>query len=761
MKGLFLSLLPSLSLIGYDVTDEVNAHKPASQDITGVYHVELLDVSGSMSRDIKGMFQNVIEEIRAYPAGDVVSVFIFSSPGDNRCIVHEVPLDSPEAYESVEATLYQHAHTLGSTEFSGVITQAVNYIEARAAKYWAFPVSVRFYTDGQPCVYNIQGEIRKTLDALNIMQASIREALFVAYGNYPDVPLMSRMAAAVGGTLARAVDLQQFRTIRQDFLADSSSNESRLSFRVPADSTDIVFSINGDTIVQYSPAADGTIFFTPNAKTKRQRVYVLTNRPIHEGLTALTQLTEAQVRGESSSREYMVKGVYASGILLNQQGRTSDATEVFSKYLGDVETVNRLLNAWAAREHADVEASIRHFMSRPKSRLQKGYVLNCLGAESTYTVLDALKTAEEDPNCLFYPHLKNKDGTNRMKYHSISRKKTFEDESLKDRFEFNPNYGAPIRLEFTDKRANVGTNNWYDGTLKLKDEPTSILSGIKWPTGQSRTYNFIVDGIANIDSVPMSMSETAYMEFCTYGLLDIDPESPDYCGSVWEAGRIYTVNLRAVPTIDRARAKAATDPKALCTMLFNETKLFAEWRVAKYFLDKVETRAARESKAWGEALSDENIEFLKSNGLHPERGFQPKMKNCPSVDSYESKEFYVLIAGLSNWSPVEEILEKVKLGKKLTFNESLQNDAIEAYWKNISKEDGDIQVIKLNKWKTQADVARTKLQRQIRERIIALVGTNRRLDDMGQGDVKEYIFDMPSYPKLKFTVTYKKQTIVI
>lgn len=604
---------------------------PATQNKakTPKNHIFIIDRSGSMSGLIKTVVDNVASQITQLPDNDYVSVGWFSGEGSFGWIVKGASLTDKNG---VVQMLNSYKSVLGTTCFSEILEdcdKSLADLSKLAPEFCLF-----FLTDGYPVVSNYTTEEAKVQGVLTKLSKRLNAALFVGYGEWYNKDFMTSMARWSSGILCHSSNISDIaESVRQ---YDGVSGASpKISVPVPA-TTKLAFVPNFETgAVSLLEPVNNTISLPENSFS----LLVLSEEPNNGPLTEAEQ--------------------YASALALFQAGY-DDLTISLLGAIGDIFYTNEVANAFTNNERGRVETRLAKAVYDEKYRFPYGKQPGCAPRDDQFCLLNLLDILARYGAELLLDHpdfVYNRVG--------VSTK---------------PKEGSPVfhkdkevRAPFDDvvwsgERLNLSLRTRQTGYISLGNEAAKFGLDNKFNTYRWRNYTLIKDGRPNVSSLPVSMNSTT----ATIIKNEIGERiSQNDDGS-------YTINLKELPTINRAMAYGNRSLNTLCGQVLHEIELQAKYKVLngayKEYVDDL-----REL----EMFSQEQEDFLVSMGIG-RNGFSPAVEQEPPSDFYVCKEFHIDPSGLSSLPSIKDVRAKLAATTKLTKGQSIIAKGLEWYDNTVS-----------------------------------------------------------------------------
>lgn len=657
-------------------------------------HIWLYDRSGSMYNELDKVAQDLKDKSKQIPHGDTISLGWFSGEGQFNFILKGFKVTSDSDFSILDKIIDKNKTTLTTTCFSEILHDTSKVIEDLSVFSERF--SVMFMTDGYPIVSNYSKEIESIFEAISKIEGKVTSSYMIGYGNYYNRDLMLDMAERLGGSLIHSQNLPQFSIALQDLIEKSSDSQPKLKveFKTVKPNKGVIFSLAGNSLNTYKQKEDDSIGFTPNAENNF--VYFLTDK-ITSGMEEVT-INENDIL-RPSKKSSIISALYGAACLLNQKTKTDLAIDTIAS-LGDKHFVDLLTNAFTNSEHGLAEAELREAMVDTQKRIPSGYDTKYLPPEDSFCLLDLLETLMRDSESYFYPYNPN------FKYNRIGTKTV----TIGKFPEFKPEDNVKCSfgdLSWNKTMLNLSLLAKIKGTVNLKTGYKALGLNKTYPTIIFRNYTIVKDGLLNMATLPVSMSETSLKKLQSQGILT---------GYKFEKDHIYDLPLNTIPVMNRSIAKNNTSATDLAEKSVKLIQLEGIMKVLKNYAEELELATGSKSESF-KGLSDEQVNFLEENGI-TKNGFSPKTEKADAVDFYMAKEFSIDIKGCSSLPKVSDVKAKIATGKNLTTSQLLLKAGLDLIDANPTKTSSDsvklswvedlIQQTKAEQLKTRFKIQKTK-----------------------------------------------------
>ena len=167
-----------------------------------------------------------------------------------------------------------------------------------------------------------------------------------------------------------------------------------------------------------------------------------------------------------------------------------------------------------------------------------------------------------------------------------------------------------------------------------------------------RNYAIVKDGILNVRVLPISMSKASFDKLQEVGCIAKH--------IAWKPEGVYSVDLSAMPIMNRKIAEGKTSANWLAHKVLQEAKLEGDLKVLRYWKGLSDRGFTS-----GGPLLPAQVDYLKKFGV-TSNGFNPPSTDEPATDFYEAREFAIKLKGMQKLPKVEDVIKKMEENKKLT-----------------------------------------------------------------------------------------------
>lgn len=649
----------------------------ASAPLPPITHrIFVCDASGSMSGDLPTLRRHLKGGMaKVMHAHDTATIVWFSGKGQFGIVAEAASVRDAADLQAMSDAIDRYMRPTGLTGFLEPlqevrrIVKRLNSINPEAA------FSLTFMSDG----YDNQWSRVEIMKAVEELAPGLSASTVVEYGWYANRPLLVSMAEALGGTYVFAKDSGDFLPILDASMSGNVAGVARREVELAGTPLHgVVFAPSDTGLTTWAPDASGKVRVSANIPS----LYMLSTSPVGETL-ALGDPRQAD--------EDLVTGLYAAAVAMSQRMLSDEVLAVLSA-LGDVRLIELFAACFGKQQYSIFREEAMRAASVTEQRWQAGYDPKAVPADDSYTVLELLSDLSSDEG--------NKLRTDSplWDYSPIGRKTVFGGDVLKEEtrealadaiaaasrtgdldaisdavkaaqagavkeyaFTRTVENGTPMtNLVMHESRPNISIQTRQEGFLELgADGPVHGLPE-RVPGHVFRNYAVVRDGILNVETLPLSLSEE------THALL----KNHNMVKEIWQKDRVYAVSILGLPIINRRMVKSAVSgARTLFSLEWELLKAQAASKVYKEF----ENRHAPRSRSQGmEGLYGvDAAAWLKDIGL-TDGGWNPKRVVSEVTDVYIGRELKVSIKGMSSLPPVAKVEEAMDQSKKpLTVSQAI------------------------------------------------------------------------------------------
>ena len=711
----YLSITPSLCLVEQEIPQKATSVRPDTLN-----HLWLYDRSGSMCGLLSRLADDLIVRAKELPVGDTISLGWFSGQGQFNFILKGFRITDQKDYTILERTINQNKTTIGCTCFSEILHDTEKVVSDLSVISPNFALC--FFTDGYPVVSNYSREIESIQDAIKKLNGKIGASLLVGYGDYYNKDLMSDMAERLGGALCHSSDLPSFDVSLTDFISGARDGGDRIVVEIETKNPQIVFGVNGKMVNIFSLDSNNEVRVTASKKGK-DVVFALAKTPPHGAKEV--KLTDKTAKSSDS----LVRGAYAAAYALTQRTKTDLALEVLGA-IGDKEMIDRVTNSFTPAEYGVAEAAIQTAMASPSKRFAKGRDTDYLPPADAFCLLDALDVLLSDRKAFFYPY---NDG---FVYRRVGR--SAETQPGYPQFQANDDVRCAISsLTWNSSRLNLSVLANILGKIDLQAKPVveggevvtpaSVGLADVYPTYVWRNYTLVRDGFLNVQNLPVSMSQKSFSILQNAGMI---------VGAWGDEQTVHILDLSAIPVVNRKIAEGRTSASMLCRSAMKEIELKAAVKTYKWALKKDDGEETALT-----TFSELQRALLAANGIDKNNAFSPPSVPVKTDDYYDAKTFEIKAKGLSSIPKIDNVVAKMKDGKKLTPAETLVSRTLQLIESSTKRLEDAVRDRWLEKQVETAMLAMRTVRREIQETKFATLLGKKWFDEFSSRDENRLTVD--------------------
>ena len=624
---------------------------------TKVHRIFVIDCSGSMYGElpkVRSQLKNKLPQLTNI--GDTVSLVWFSGRGEAGILQEAVAIRSLTDFTHLNSAIDKWIKPMCLTGFVDPL-KLVNDI-ATKVRGTGF-ISMMLMTDG----YDNQWKESEILAATKNLD--VDAVTLVEFGYNCNRALMIKMAEEVGGALLFSESFEQYDVTFSELLSKPIRSGKKCSVTLDASAPlgYAVYRGEGDDIISVV-VTDGKVL-------------------LPESVSSFSYVSDAPNKA-------FINEVYLVAYTTAQRMLGNETIELLGQ-TGDVKFIEMFCNCFSKQDYSEFQVEFKKAIFDYESRYVFGCDYNAVPKADAFTVLDLLDLLASDGGNLFHPnsdHFKyerigvardQKNATvsedekeailEKMKLAKTKEELDIANKELTDllagkvEYKFIPDDedgGYPIDMTFNETRPNVSIRVRVAGYIDIGTEHKGLPQ--QFATYIYRNYAMIKDGIkhSSMNCLPFELTEETFAIIQSQGML---------VGETWEAGRVYLLEAKKLPVINRAMAQSIS-AKEFFEMSAELNIIQSEQKVYNTFFKNNFTKA---SEGFSMLYKAEDVEWLKSIGISEFNGFNPPSVKGEVKDVYIAKEFNVKIAKCSSIPTInEKLFDKIdKTPEKITLSESL------------------------------------------------------------------------------------------
>lgn len=668
-----------------------------------VDHVTIVDASGSMWDDLPRVRAHLKAKWATLTnAGDTMTLLWFSGPG--QCGI---------LFEAIEPSLTTQAgidraidklQPVGLTSFKDPLV-LVTAVLGRLTKLRGKKPTTNLFFMSDGC-----DKCSRRADILALMKglsADVSSATMVSYGYYADLPLLTGMAEAVGGTVISSTNFRDYEpTFEKSMRKTGKGGPSKVQLVLDAPPVGgFVYAFdNGDII---TPGVDALAGGRAGTSLPSYVTDVFYLSEVAVGKSAkLSSIAKEAGEGHAltSPQSTALSGAYALLSLFAQRIQPKIVWEVL-RTLGDVRMIDDFFICFGKQRYVaftqDAKAA-----TFGEARYVRGYDPARAPREDAFTLLDLLDQMEADPririlsesDAFVYSRIGRKAVS---KHEMLTVKESKEVDRVLDEMKAKTadrrvspllsgldeldkilrNRTKPLKFHLDKEQAergystddlvrnaslaNLSTRIKQTGYVDLSEEPDvpehlrKLLPG-RIQTYRYKTYTWMKDGLVHIDAVPLSVPKDVLDKFIAEGIFD---PSTEPVLTVGDEHRIV-LNVKKIPIITQRMVKAVS-AASMAEKEWELLNLQAAFKVYNFYTPP------RESKGFVQVFGAEAAKWLQDRGLTDFNGYRADTADAPATDKYVVRELNIKIPGFSSLPEVEDTRERMANEQKIAKDPSL------------------------------------------------------------------------------------------
>jgi len=775
----------------YLVQDPINTNKETTKKAAPgpVNHIAVIDCSGSMYSDLPKIRQQMKNKLpKLLKENDTISIVWFSGRGQYGTLIEGEKVAGLTDLQQIHGAIDRWLKCVGLTGFKEPLIEVKALCE-RVSKLNSGAFSLFFMSDG--C--DNQWSRNDILAAIEQTAPSLSSATFVEYGYYADRPMLTAMAEKAGGQLIFSDSFDRYEAVFEEAVTKQVIGGPRIEHSLP--NADFVggfcWSVGEGEVIAYK--IDGNKVSVPESL---DQVFFLSPGPVGQ-VHAFDMEYVSKVCWETPAATNAVSpsyfdAVYA-GISLFATRMKPEVVKPLLKASGDVYFIEQFANCFGKQAYSKFMDEAKAAAFNSTKRFQNGWDPTRVPRDDAFTVLGMLQLlSKDDDNRILFAHEKfsySRIGRGRVDSNTVLTQEE-QDEiaelqaqltttkdpkavakisaritEISDKPEALKFVADPAKeaegysissLTFNEDRPNVSVLVTKEGTVDLsvrKDKPKTVPDVIK--TKVFRNYTIIKDGLVNVETLPMKLSNETQAELknlVATGLMPNDVVETD------PATGVTLIHFSKLPVINAMMTKAVS-AKALFTKQYETLQAKARQKVLNSFY-KEEFPDEVKGDGWKETFGEEAVSWLKEQGLTEYSGFSPKSVQAEATDFYMGKELPVKLKGLSSLPSLKDVRAKRESGK-LNASAKLMDPSVTEVEKVLASKKGDDLKAWLDGEKKQATAEARRLMFEMAQDKFAVIVGQTWFTEFSSLDENTLDVTMPDGEKVTCTVEMKEVEIKI
>jgi hypothetical protein len=581
-------------------------HDPESP----VHRIFAIDCSGSMGgslKDIRTQLKNKIPtSIRPQ---DFMTLIWFSGRSEFGTIFEHISILDLNDLNKINTAIDRYLNTVGSTGF----VQPIRLAKELALKYSQKP-QVFFLSDG--------GENSWPRQECEDAFADMKDVplVVVEYQYYCDRDFLKRLAELANGVSIFNEEFKDYDDSFGVFMKNSVNTFQPLQTVRP-----VIYMENNNLVIK-----------NPVNGSVRVPSHIDTVWTVDQG--ALFSFAT----NNRDKMDPLVRLVYIA-MLYAIQTKESFIMNHCISVLGDVYVAKRYSVCFSKQDYSRLSEHIRNCILDPEQyAFLDGVDLSYQPKDDAFNVVQLLQVLQQDDRTRFYPY-----------HHSFAYSRISKEVKDETQFVANRDLGTRINLVYNQSRANISLGCQIHGHNLIDDD--EIV-----PSTVFRNYTILKDGIKNVNTVPVSLSESVFNQLVEEGLIRTE----------YKKNEVYLLDITNLPVVNRGFVSSSFTSTDFCA------------KHVELYHTKSETKYLKKMLA---NLEDEE----KEPGSEHE---YERKKVDPNVvrDFYEAPELQVKISKCSTIPTVnDKLLAKLDAQSKLTQSEMIML-AVHNEYKSFCDQNADV-----------------------------------------------------------------------
>jgi hypothetical protein len=628
--------------------------KDKQKTAKSVHFIFVCDVSGSMSYDLRLIREQLKNKVSSLlDPKDCLSIIWFSGNSQFGILKSKVKVSNLTELNELHKAI-DMLQPMGLTAFANPL-DLVNKLAEEDKEYDV--KSLIFLTDG----YNNDCKWEDVIKNVEKLEKTIDQSVWVEYGNYADTKKIQEMSEIVGGEKIYSESFDSFDFSFSQYLKNSSTASKKTVFNIEKIKSELyrqfLFGISSNQILSFNSSRKNDIMIPENMES----LLFLTKNPLFE------------------TKEASDSDLYLAIYVLSEKMMYDEVDLIFTQ-LKDKFLFNMYTNAYGKQKLNSFKSFVFDAIFDETKRFLEGKSDNLVLNKNAYCIIDMIDDLMEEGNLVFTQHPKfnyNRIGVKKVIKSELdqeTKNKLAEAKTAEEVRKITSSITVP-EFEITDKakgyplssitlneeRANISFLVRYEGKVKL---PKNNFGLEEVDSFIYRNYTLIKDGILNLDSLPVTLTDSTKKKLLENGVKMETLENG-----------ILLINFGHLPIINRSMVEKIS-AKELANLEYALIKLQANQKVYGYFDKKFNVKVNKDAVA---KHSLEIAEWLRSLSITEWNGFAPKVESSYSGDVYMALCLKTKIEKLSSLPKTEDVLKKLNENKSLTISESLMKSPIDVF----------------------------------------------------------------------------------
>lgn len=631
-----------------------------------IHYIDIIDRSGSMYDSIDEVVDTLQALTHVMNKEDYRTVIWFSGIGEFRVVLKGVKNDP-----SLNLVLDSLRSTIGLTCFSESLQEMATSISEFSGL--AENTVVNLFTDGNPTVSDIRKEMEKCCSLVTQVSDKVLAFNTIGFGDYYNRDFLVQLAGLSAlGQFNHVRSIEDFAKIYTKTI-ENVANSYAQTIEVSSDVSDRILYASSATVV----AKTGSLLLHSQDSQKNSFYVISDQQPANlKVLVNGENLSVACIKGKDADFPFIY--AYVAYAWLNNRKLALDLLVSHTK---DKNLATLVLESFTYDEigyctsqllGAANDSSLRYL----DGKCPPGFI----PAKDAFCVMDLFSVlssfdAEYVPQILLAATEDERFDKARQTiapYTRVRRKTTDEFDVFKG-VSVNPT--SLDNLVYAEDRLNLSLRFTIDGYAELNPKAAkSVGLAEQYPCFVYRNHTFVKDGSLNISRAEFLLSEAAMERVTAVKKLKV-------LASMQEGDKIRAIlDFSRLPILNQTYLDAAINPESIYTKVQDLTRLSAEQKAAKFYLEQISDKVeiGQDSGTFAK-LTDEQIRVLKEHGI-TERGNYAGIDNKrdlkDNLDYYEVRELSFYLKGVSSLPSVSAVSKKLGSGKALTTAEQIMCTAL-------------------------------------------------------------------------------------
>ncbi len=691
MKTTSLKISDSLYLV-HQVLDTKAPAKPVE---VATNHITVIDCSGSMSGDLPQIRTQLKKKLpKLLKEKDTLSIIWFSGRKEFGTLIEAEPVSTLADLKDVNNAIDRWLKPVGLTGFKEPIEEVSTLIKRVGKKTPGAVFSLFFISDGCDNVW-ARPDILK---AVENTAGGLASATFVEYGYYADRPLLTQMAEKAGGQLIFAEDFDKYAPAFEAVMQKRPTGAPRVEVQLMSDTV-------GGFVWVMSTDGDLTTYGVDSGKVNipedtTEIVFLSASSVGSKHNETLAELAESEFK-DPKQATLEVQNAYAAVSLFSVRMKPNIVLPIL-KALGDVGFIEEFGGLYGKQKYSMFMDMAKSAALNSSLRFKKGRDPNRIPRDDAFTALELLQLLSSDDQnrvILDDPNFKySKIGRGRVdssenltadeleeiqkltariasekdvkkikelqkQISDITDKKQPALKFVQDDEEAKKGYTISS-LTFNEDKPNVSILIKKSGTVDLSSRLSDNLKGKvpeKFPTSVYRNYAVIKDGLINVKTLPMKLSDATTSklnEFLKSG--QASKSLVNGADAIPTGADVVLLQVDALPVINRNMVKDVS-AKEFFRRQWDLQKAQAAQKIYNSFHKELLPQV--KTKGFADSYGQEAADWLKEQGFTDYSGFSPKSVQAEAKDMYLAKELKVSLKGFSKLPSLKELKEMIAKNK--------------------------------------------------------------------------------------------------